>query len=418
MFTRRQVLTFVGLAVAAVGVRACSGDGGSRGATLLRGTTSLLQLPFDETSGVAQAARGSADLGWNLLLQGTEPNRAIAPSSLAVTLGMLAEGATDETLASLDAVFGLTGDERSAALGALRQSLRPYELLPESVDVNDPPEAPLVHQASQAVVVEGKEVEQQFLDRIGAYFDVGTQQVALGEMKAVLDDWVVKNTAGLIEKSAIEVRPDLVLVLQDAILFAAAWATAFPYDDTPLEFEGPGGTQQVKAISGEFSVPFAVGEGWKAVRLPYDEALAMDVIVPDAGPEALSAQQLDEVRVALDDATAVTVAVTMPPSDLTGGLNLLPLLGAEGVTFEGSVDGIFPGAIVDQFAQQVRLMVSAKGTVGAAVTEVAGVESAPQSPENELVADRPFVMRVLDTRTGWPLFLAIVSDAADAAPEG
>ncbi len=30
-----------------------------------------------------------------------------------------------------------------------------------------------------------------------------------------------------------------------------------------------------------------------------------------------------------------------------------------------------------------------------------------------MVVDRPFIMRVLDTRTGWPLFLAIVNDPAD-----
>lgn len=416
MFTRRQVLSFGGLAMVAIGVSACSGGGGN--ATQLRGSASLLELPFEETPGVADAARGSADLGWSLIAAGVEPNRAIAPSSLAITLGMLAEGATDETLASLDAVFGLSGDERSAALGALRQSLKPYELLPESVDVNDPPEAPLVHQASQAVVVEGKQVEQEFLDRIGSYFDTGAQQVPLDEVKAVLDAWVKENTAGLIEKSAIDVKPELVLVLQDAILFAAAWATRFTHDDVPFEFEGPDGPQQITALSGEFTVPYAAGDGWQAVRLPYDEALAMDVILPDGDPAALSAQQLDDVRVGLDGAASTQVAVTMPPSDLTAKLDLLPMLQAQGITFGNSVDGIFPGAIVDQFAQQVRLMVSAKGTVGAAVTEVAVVESAPQPPAVELVADRPFVMRVLDTRTGWPLFLAIVSDAADAQPQG
>jgi len=31
----------------------------------------------------------------------------------------------------------------------------------------------------------------------------------------------------------------------------------------------------------------------------------------------------------------------------------------------------------------------------------------------ELIVDRPFVMRVLDSRTGWPLFVEIVNDPAD-----
>lgn len=425
MITRRQIFALSGLAAIAVGLGACANNddvgGGTRGvATELRGEASELDLPLNSTPGVAQAARGSADLGWALLSAGTDANRVIAPSSLAITLGMLAEGATDDTLASLDAAFGLSGNERSAALGALRQALKNYDSLPDSVDVNAPPEVPVVHQASQAVVVEGKSVEQLFLDRIATYFDVAATQVPLGGMKAVLDSWVRENTAGLIEKSAIKVVPELVLVLQDAILFAAAWRYEFPIDDAFLEFAGPGGSNRVDALAGTFNVAYGEGNGWQAVRLPYDDVLAMDVILPAVGvsPSALSSQELDDIRQGLDAAPNHKVALTMPPVDLTGKLELLPMLDAQGITFDNSVDGIFPDAIVDQFVQQVRFMVSAKGTVGAAVTEVAVVESAPApTPEiKTMTVDRPFVMRVLDTRTGWPLFLAVISDAEAALP--
>ena len=36
--------------------------------------------------------------------------------------------------------------------------------------------------------------------------------------------------------------------------------------------------------------------------------------------------------------------------------------------------------------------------------------SAPVDPPTALVVDHPYVMRVLDVRKGWPLFLAVVSD--------
>lgn len=419
MISRRQLLLGIGLAAAAVGVGGCSRSAGS--VAELRGSTSASELPFKTTPGVDRAARGTADLGWSLLRSGAEPNRVIAPSSLAITLGMLAEGATDQTLAGIDGAFGLSGEERSAALGALRQSLKDYDSLPKSVDVKAPPKGPVVHQASQAVVVEGKQVEQQFLDRIGKFFDAGVQQVPLDGMKQVLDSWAAKHTAGLIKESAIEVIPQLVLVLQDAILFAAAWATEFERDDVPLDFHAPGGTQQIKALSSEFSLPWAEGDGWTAARLPYDDALAMDVILPAQGsaPGDLSAEQLEAARVTLDSAAPREIELTMPPCDLKGRSALLEMLAAQGINFDDSVDGIFPGAIVDQFVQQVRLMVSAKGTVGAALTEVAVRETAMAPTEiPTLVVDRPFIMRVLDTRTGWPLFLAVVSDAAGAVSPG
>ena len=74
------------------------------------------------------------------------------------------------------------------------------------------------------------------------------------------------------------------------------------------------------------------------------------------------------------------------------------------------LDGIFDGAGADQAAQQVRLQVNAKGTVGAALTEVEIPVSAPADPPTTLVVDHPYVMRVLDVHKGWPLFLAVISN--------
>ncbi len=55
------------------------------------------------------------------------------------------------------------------------------------------------------------------------------------------------------------------------------------------------------------------------------------------------------------------------------------------------------------------MQVSAQGTVGAALTEPAAAGSAPVRA-HEFTVDRPYVFRVVDTRTGWPLLLATVSD--------
>ncbi|MCC2593513.1 hypothetical protein LKO27_08840 [Tessaracoccus sp. OS52] len=380
----------------------------------LRSDASLRELPLESTAGIDVAARTTADLGWELLVAGAERNRVIAPSSLGVTLAMLAEGATGETLTGLDALFGLGADERSAAVGALRQSLDGYDSLPASVDVDDPPDEPVVHQASQVVIIDDKPVGERFLERLAAYYDAGAERVAYDDAKAALDEWARTHTAGLIEESGIRMEPRIKVVLQDAILFAAAWREVFTDDTGTMPFDGPDGLTSVPALRGEFNVAFIEGDAWEAVRLPYDDALAMDVILParSVDPASLSAQQLDDIRRALDEAAPVSVSVTMPPCDLTAKWDLLGPLAEQGLTFD-QLDGIFSGGFAAQFCQQVKLMVSAKGTVGAGVTEVAVAESASVT-EMELVVDRPYIMRVLDTRTGWPFFLAIVNDAAAA----
>ena len=232
------------------------------------------------------------------------------------------------------------------------------------------------------------------------------------EAQANLDAWAKKNTAGLIEQSGITVEHDTALVVQDALLFASRWETQFKSDDAPLSFTtGDGKTVKIKALSDSFSVQAASGQDWQAVRLPYDENLAMDVILPDRGihPLTWDAHVLQETHEKLSAALEDRVDVTMPPADLAVKRHLKEEFTRLGVDLD-HLDGIFDGAGANQAVQQVRLQVNAKGTVGAALTEVGIPGSAPVGPPTTLVVDHPYVMRVLDVRKGWPLFLAVISN--------
>ncbi|RMB61918.1 serpin family protein [Tessaracoccus antarcticus] len=414
MITRRHLLYGTGLAGLALTVGACSGS-----AEELRGTTAVLALPLEGTPHVGAAATASARIAWQLMTAdpvGRSQNTAIAPSSLAVTLAMLAEGAAGTSLQSLDDAFGLTGDDLSAAIGALRQALADYEDLPKSVDADDPPETPVVHQANRAVIIDDAQVSQDFLDRLTSYYDTAAARVPLKAAQADLDAWAKKNTAGLVEKSAITVSAESRLITQDALLFAAAWRQRFTNTTAALTFStGDGASSDIDALADTFTIPYATGDGWQAVRLPYDDNLAMDVVLPADGthPGELDFEEVDASIAALTEATVRSVDLVLPPSDIKAAWDLLAALGDVGIDLS-DMGGIFPGAYVGQVAQQVRLTVTASGTVGAAITET-GIPTGARPPEAEpveLIVDRPFVMRVLDVRTGWPLFLAIVNDPA------
>jgi len=395
-----------------------SSDRDATAAEDLHGAAAVLTLPLDGTPHTADAATASSRIAWNLMVADEDvrnTNKSIAPSSLAVTLAMLAEGATGPSLASLDEAFGLSGDDRSAAMGALRQALASYEDLPTSVDADDPPETPVVHQANRVVILDDAEIQQDFLDRLASYYDTGAKRLPSEDAEADLDAWAKKHTAGLIKESAIKIEPGIRLITQDALLFAAKWRQEFENDDVPLPFTtGTGATEDINALGGIFHVPYASGDGWEAVRLPYDDALAMDVIVPARGvhPSELDFDSINGSVSALGDTDETGVALTMPPSDIKTKWDLLGPLEKQGIDLS-EMNGIFSGAFTDQVAQQVRLTVTAKGTVGAALTEAAVAESSGPVADVELTVDRPFVMRVLDTRTGLPLFVAIVNDPAD-----
>lgn len=375
-----------------------------------------MALPWEDTPGTSEAATASSRIAWDLMVSDENvrsSNKAIAPSSLAVTLAMLGEGATGASATSLDEAFGLAGDDRSAAVGALRQALFGYEDLPKTVDAEDPPESPVVHQANRVVILDDFPIEQTYLDRLVSYYDTGVDSLPKKEAKEVLDAWAKENTAGLIEESAIEIKPNTILISQDALLFAAGWEQEFTRDDMPLPFtDSDGNTVIIDALRDTFSVPYVTGDGWEAVRLPYDDALAMDIILPAEGvhPSELDFATMDASILALGDAREKMVNLTMPPSDIETKWDLLDPLAEQGVDLS-VMSGIYPGAFTDQLVQQVKLTVSAQGTVGAALTEAAVGESLTE-PEVvvDMIVDRPFIMRVIDTRTGWPLFVAIVND--------
>ena len=160
MPTRRSLLAAAGLAALAIPLSSCAtAEPGE-----VRGTQPPEEFPLD-TSGVPTASAATEALAWTLLT-GKTGNRVLGPSSLMSAVAMLGEGAAGASAASLDSTIGLAGDERSAAVAALRQALAGYDTLPDSVDKKEPPEEIVVHQASQVVILDEVIVEEAFLDRL------------------------------------------------------------------------------------------------------------------------------------------------------------------------------------------------------------------------------------------------------------
>lgn len=55
------------------------------------------------------------------------------------------------------------------------------------------------------------------------------------------------------------------------------------------------------------------------------------------------------------------------------------------------------------------ITVGEQGTLAAAATEIAvGDTGAPPEPQHQFIADRPFLMIVEETTTGWDLFQTVV----------
>ena len=416
-----------GVVAAATLITACSGADPDEGLVRAEGVDPRV-VAVGEAAALTDVVDATRTIATALLDAAPEEgNVVVSPSSVAVALSMLADGARGDSLAELESVLGASGEDRRDAFTALRSALLEYDGDPAVVQDDDLPDRPMIHLADQVVVDDELDVERGYLEALAAGFDAGVQHADLGspEGKSTLDAWVRHHTGGLVEKSAIQPRSDLRLVLQDAVVLAARWQTPFDgrgtYERPFTLSDGSVVDAQTMAVAEPFA--YAEVDGWTAARLPYVDALHADVLLPPAGvdPAAVTPELLAAVDSALSAAEPEPVDLWLPKLDVTPDpLDLtatIDRLGAGSVLAPETSDltGIAPPEaqlFVGQAAQQAVLKVDEEGTVAAAVTEV-GVEagSAVVRPTRRtLHLDRPFVLMVCHTETSWPLFLATIRD--------
>jgi serine protease inhibitor len=421
----RAVAPALLLPLALLPLAACAGGDPQAGMQSAEGVALRAVAP-DAAAALPSVVGATRRLGTTMLADAPVGDNVVtSPSSLAVALGMLAEGARGRTLAELEAVLGASGAERKDAFAALRGALASMDGDPAVVKKDELPETPVVHLADQVVVDDGYPVSADYLTALAEDFGAGVQKVDLGSAdgKRVLDAWVNHHTGGLVEKSAIEPDPYLRVVLQDAIVLAARWEEPFPRGGTaPRPFTLTDGTLvDTETMAMVRELAYAEVDGWQAVRLSYiGGKLHADLVLPPAGtdPASVTPELLGKVSGALDHASPAQVEVTLPTLAVKpDALELQRALAKVGAVHlwcktEPDLTGIGPEDLcVSQAVQQAVLNVDEEGTVAAAVTELGvAAGAAPAEPDHRLHLDRPFLMQIAASETSWPLFLAAIRD--------
>jgi serine protease inhibitor len=407
----------------AAGLLAVAGCGGAAQGTALRGEGEVRVVPIASAQALPSVVDATRRIGVTTLATASrDGNIVVSPSSLAMALAMLTEGARGDTLDALETMLGAAGEQRRDAIAALRGALLAYDGDPAVAAGKELPDRPIIHLANQVVVDDEYEPSLAYLDALVDVFDAGLQTTDLSSQAGmdVLSAWIRQHTGGLIKETAMQPSPDLRLVLQDAVLLAARWQTPFASNGTaPRPFTLPDGSQvEAEAMAAMEQWRFAEVDGWQAIRLPYVEALHADILLPPEGvdPAEVSADLLARASAALDAAAPGLVMLSLPTLDVGPDkvdlMEILPAVGAPVLCRDApDLSGIGPGDLcVLQAAQQAVLRVDEEGTVAAAVTEIGVGETAAPMPEHELHFDRPYLFTIAHTETGWPLFLAAIRD--------
>jgi len=344
-------------------------------------------------------------------------NLFVSPASVAIALGMVANGATGETQRAIETALSLQG----ISLAELNQANRDLKALLQNPD----PKVQLAIAnslwANQAVAF-----KPEFLRRNQEFYDAKVTNLNFADPKAAgtINNWVAEKTRGKIQAIVDQVRPDDLLFLINAIYFKGNWSTQF---DKKLTVEKPfflaNGTQKKHPLmsqTGEYR--YYETDQFQAVSLPYGETRRMSlyVFLPKSSNTLSKFSQTltaDTWQQWMTHFRSRPGAVQMPrfkleyKTDLKRSLSALGM----GIAFDplrANFSGISEvPARIDQVKHKTFVDVNEEGTEAAAVTSI-GIRatSAIIDEPFQMVVNRPFFCAIRDDRTGMILFMGAIVD--------
>jgi serpin B len=375
---------------------------------------------------LVELAAQDADFAFRLYHQITQAetgNVFISPYSISTALSMTYAGARGNTAAEMAEVMGIWPD--AAAWHAARNRLElKLAALPRQPHYGEGERVPFTLEPVNTMFGQaGFPFEADFLDVLAASYGAGMQTVdfatATEAARQAINAWVADKTHERIPEllKAGDLNSWTVFALVNAIYFRANWQNQFDPEQTRSEpFQMlDGATRDVEMMHGVFEVPYARGDGWQAVSLPYWGA-EMVVVVPDEG-------RFDEIESEVDAAFLEELASGLEENEVTLGLPrwesetrayLIPALQALGITdlfVPGAADltGIADadGLFVTNVIHQANITVDEEGTEAAAATVVIGGFICACGPDASvtLTIDRPFLYFIRDQAAGEILFM-------------
>lgn len=347
-----------------------------------------------------------------------DDNVFISPLSIAMALTMTYNGARGETEAAMSEALHLSGFERA-------EVNQFYRSLMEGIGHGD--DGVEAEIANSLWIRQGLPIKPSFVDDAKTWYRADVSELDFDDDGAAdqINRWVKAKTRDKIDQIVgAPIEADTIMYLLNAIYFFGQWKDPFDPDLTT--------EQTFYGIDGEYSHPFMFADGAyryredelaQMISLPYgDDRYSMEVLLPKPGRtldelhDQLTPQDWEEW---MTDMTKRKGSVYLPKFRLKYELDLKEVLSALGMgiafeeqeaDFSGMMDAVNRNVFIKKVKHKTYIDVHEEGTEAAAVTSVeAGVTSAsPPSERFEMKVDRPFVLAIVDRRTGSFLFLGSI----------
>lgn len=379
-----------------------------RRSDLPRATPALDRATLD------RRARGTLDLGLQLLRALPQGNAVLSPHALSQALGLVLAGSEGDAVAELRRAMRLTGtiDDVLASLNALDQALVSRVGQGRSGAFK-------VRSVHAVWAPRGAPPSAAYLDALATHFGTGVRLVDFANdaanARAEINAWVTKALGEELDDlmRAGELAGDAALVVVSAAAINAAWQTPFDMTQTTegrFRSEGAGPlTVPIMSTTGHMrSVDY---EGVRAVEVPFArDELSFLVLFPLEGElsgleRSLTGDRLAGILGAMQQPS--TTRVVLPRFSVRTRADLRDALTIAGVR------GAFTHGRLTAFVHEARVDVNeagGAGRTGAAGVIVPACYAPRQEPQTVVDVDRPFLFLVRDRFTGATLLLGRVVD--------
>ncbi len=356
-------------------------------------------------------------LGFNSIkLLATEEknhNIFISPSSIALALSMVYNGAGSETKSAMQKTLQFQNLDidtiNQESLGLINSLKNPDPKVTLSI-------------ANSVWAKDGVNFNQEFRDLVAGYFkaEISNLDFTNPDAATTINSWVSKNTQDKIKSIVPSPIPrGMKMILINAVYFKGSWTQAFDQKktedrdfvriaDTPLK---------VPFMRQHEDMRYLETRDFQSVSLPYGEnkRLSMYVFLPkdlDTFVQSLDTYKWNDW---MSQYKEEDVTLLLPRFKMEYEKGLVPLLTQLGmeVAFQDNADftGISNDLKLSSVIHKTFVEVNEEGTEAAAVTAIAVVATEAFNPSKKIFymeVNRPFFVAIRDNQTQEILFMGTI----------
>lgn len=237
------------------------------------------------------------------------------------------------------------------------------------------------------------------------------------EARKKINDWISEKTNDKIKNLLQDLKPDVQMILTNAIYFNAEWESKFDRERTEKEkfYINPDKVIDVDMMKIYREFMYHESDGTKIIKLPYKgHKLSMIIALPEKDNDAVKNIDCETFSGWLKSFERYDVDLWLPRFKTEKRYELKGLFEKLGVKLAFSDSADFSGITedeklkIDSIIHQSFIEVDEEKTEAAAATAIVMLRATavPQmNPVAEFHADHPFLYFILDNDTGTILFM-------------